>query len=413
MTESRFTYAVVASELHDAAVVDSITAGHRALLEETGGHRGGPDDIANAPFLILVATGGTERRILHLLEERSRVAREPALLVAHPLHNSLPACLETLARIRQDGGTGRILYLPDPSSEQDRATVSDAIVDVTAVHRFRQARIGLVGGASDWLVASSPSPAAVRQAWGPTVVTIPTEEVLAGYGSAPEVDTERLTTDITSVTGVSTVTVSEIRKAARLEPALHKVVYDRTLDAVAVRCFDLLSEPGTSGCVALAALNDERIVAGCEGDLNSTLAMMWVRYLYDTSSWIANPARLDPATDTVTLAHCTIAPSLVTEVELTTHFESGIGVGIRGHLPEADVTLIRIGGSRLERLWLAEGHITHNGHSEHLCRTQVDVSLPPGTVEDILERPLGNHVVLMPGHHARRLRRWWNMAVNR
>ncbi len=411
MTESRFTYAVVASELHDAEVVDTITSAHRGLLEEAGGHRGGPGDIANAPFLILAATGGTERRILDLLRERSRVTAEPALLVAHPRHNSLPSCLEALARIRQDGGTGRILYLADPASPADRATLTDAVVDVTAVHRFRQARIGLVGGASDWLVASSPSPTSVRDAWGPTVVMIPTSEVLTDYGSATEVDTERLTTDITSVTGVSSVSVAEIRKAARLEPALHQVVYDHTLDAVAVRCFDLLGEPGTSGCVALAALNDERIVAGCEGDLNSTLAMMWVRFLFDTSSWIANPARVDPDADTVTLAHCTIAPSLVTGVELTTHFESGIGVGIRGHLPETDVTLIRIGGADLDQLWLAEGHITHNGRSDHLCRTQVDVHLPPGTVEEILERPLGNHVVLAVGHHARRLHRWWDMAV--
>ena len=411
MTEFRFTYTVVASELHDAGVVDSITSAHRRLLDESGGHRGGPDDAANAPFVVLVATGGTERRILELLAARSTVTTEPALLVAHPRHNSLPACLEALARIRQEGGAGRILYLPDPASTTDRATLAEAVADVTAVHRFRQARIGLVGGASDWLVASTPTAATVRRTWGPTVVTIPTGDVLADYGTAPEVDTERLTTDITSVTGVSTVPVAEIRRAARLEPALHKVVYDRGLDAVAVRCFDLLTEPGTSGCVALAALNDERIVAGCEGDLNSTLAMMWVRFLFDTASWIANPAQMDPATDTVTLAHCTIAPSLVTGVELTTHFESGIGVGIRGHLPEVDVTLIRIGGTELDRLWLAEGHIIHNGRSEHLCRTQVDVRLPPGTLEEMLERPLGNHVVLVPGHHARRLRRWWQMAI--
>ena len=30
------------------------------------------------------------------------------------------------------------------------------------------------------------------------------------------------------------------------------------------------------------------------------------------------------------LAHCTVAPSMFDDVELHTHFESGLGIGIRG-----------------------------------------------------------------------------------
>jgi hypothetical protein len=39
------------------------------------------------------------------------------------------------------------------------------------------------------------------------------------------------------------------------------------------------------------------------------------------------------------------------------------------------------------------------------------VSLSPGAVRDLLERPLGNHLVLASGHHGDRLRRWWSLAV--
>jgi hypothetical protein len=34
-----------------------------------------------------------------------------------------------------------------------------------------------------------------------------------------------------------------------------------------------------------------------------------------------------------------------------------------------------------------------------------------GDVADLLTRPLGNHLVLAAGHHERRLRAWWHLAV--
>ena len=43
------------------------------------------------------------------------------------------------------------------------------------------------------------------------------------------------------------------------------------LDAVAVRCFDLVTARGTTGCLALSALNDAGRVAACEGDLASAV----------------------------------------------------------------------------------------------------------------------------------------------
>jgi hypothetical protein len=44
---------------------------------------------------------------------------------------------------------------------------------------------------------------------------------------------------------------------------------------------------------------------------------------------------------------------------------------------------------------------------ENLCRTQVEIRLTNGgTVADLLRAPLGNHLVLVLGHHLDRLRRW-------
>lgn len=101
----------------------------------------------------------------------------------------------------------------------------------------------------------------------------------------------------------------------------------------------------------------------------------------------------------------------MTRWELRSHFESGLGVAIAGELEAGPVTLLRLGGRRLEELLLAEGEAAPIPRREDLCRTQVDVRLAPGVVDDLLARPLGNHLLLVPGHHAGRLRAFRDWAI--
>lgn len=126
---------------------------------------------------------------------------------------------------------------------------------------------------------------------------------------------------------------------------------------------------------------------------------------------MANPAHVDVSGALLRLAHCTVAPSLSTRYRLLSHFESGLGVGIQGDLAYDEVTLVRIGGADLRRLWLAEGRAVPSRPRADLCRTQLEVRVDRGSVEDLLVDPLGNHVLAVAGRHADRLRRWWHGFV--
>ncbi len=414
MSASRFGYSVVASTLHDARAVASLTAPVRALLDDLGGtaDNESPTVSTSGPHLFVVATGGTERLLLDAIAER-RVSHpaEPTVLVAHRAHNSLPASLETLAAIQQSGGRGRIISLSD-RDETDRAILDEAIGDLEAVAAMRTARLGVVGGPSSWLVASSPDPDVVRRRWGPEVVTVEPTRMIE-LTRTPVTCTGALAERFTKVADPvrSTVDRRAIDDAMGVRSALLDVLDNDSLDAVTVRCFDLLGDPGTSGCLALASLNDDGIVAGCEGDVPSALAMLWVRHLLDQPTWMANPASLDADRNEIVLAHCTVAPSMVESFALDTHFESGIGVGISGQFALQPVTLIRLGGVDLDQCWIAEGDIVSTGDDTDLCRTQVTIALSSGNVGDLLTHPLGNHLVLAAGHHERRLRGWWNLAI--
>ena len=399
------------SSFLDEDAFTAITGDYIRALEAMGGERWAANPIPEnkSQLVLLVATGGTEEVILEVWAERQRsAAGEPLFLIAHPGNNSLPSALEVLARLQQDGAQGRIFYLNGPDDATGLREIADALHDIEVRREMQRARIGLVGPPSDWLVASSPDPATVRDAWGPTVVPVEMEEVVKTRESISNADLEpHVDAFVAGAAEVCEPTSSELGEVARVYLALKKVVATSKLDALTVRCFDFVQHQQTTGCFALAQLTEEGVVAGCEGDLVSTVGLLWVQKLLGVTPWMANPAQLDSANNTLWLAHCTVPRTLVESYRLRSHFESGMGVGIQGILPTGPVTVLRIGGKKMNRLWLAEGEILRTGKAENLCRTQVEIHLADGgTVDDLLRAPLGNHLVLVFGHHLRRLRGW-------
>jgi L-fucose isomerase-like protein len=147
------------------------------------------------------------------------------------------------------------------------------------------------------------------------------------------------------VDGAATIDepATAIAAAARVHPVLANLVGKHRLDALTVRCFDLVTDLRTSGCLALAELNDAGITAGCEGDLPSTVAMIWTRLLLGEVPWMANPVQIHPDEDVLVLAHCTVARSLTSSYRIRSHFESGHGAAIDGALEPGPVTLGRKG----------------------------------------------------------------------
>jgi L-fucose isomerase-like protein len=400
------------NSLIDETAFTAITGDYVRALEALGGEVWDVDtraDDTNQLF-IFVATGGTEQVVLDVWAKRQRkVSDEPLFLIAHPGNNSLPATLEVLARLQQNGARGRIFYLEAPDDVRGLQDITNAVLDERVRRNLLKARIGLIGKPSDWLVASSPDPSTIKEAWGPEVVPIEMGEVVEILESFSDADLEpHVSPFAAGAEKVVEPNLTELFDVARVYLALKQIVADHALDALSVRCFDFVQHRKTTGCFALAQLSDDGLIAGCEGDVVSTVGLLWAHELLGVTPWMANPAQLDPDNNTLVLAHCTVPRTLVESYRLRSHFESGLGVGIQGTLPAGPITLLRIGGKLMDQLWLAEGEILRSGNSENLCRTQVEIRLiRGGTISDLLRRPLGNHLGLVFGHHLDRLRTWW------
>jgi L-fucose isomerase-like protein len=127
--------------------------------------------------------------------------------------------------------------------------------------------------------------------------------------------------------------------------------------------------------------------------------------------WMANPSRIDLDRGILSLAHCTVPRRVSGSYRLRSHFESGLGVGIQGTMPTGPVTLVRIGGARMQRLRAIEGDLICNTEHPDLCRTQVEIEVGRDLLQDLLAQPLGNHLVVVSGHHAATLRRWHEAMI--
>ena len=89
---------------------------------------------------------------------------------------------------------------------------------------------------------------------------------------------------------------------------------------------------------------------------------------------------------------------MVERYEYDTHFESGIGVGIRGYMKEGPVTIFKMAGD-LSRYFVAEGALVRNQAKPDLCRTQQVIQLSDKSqTAYFMKNPIGNHHIIMPGH---------------
>ncbi len=393
--------------------------------------------------VILVLTGGVEGDILRR-GPRGAAGRALAL-VAHPEANSLPAALEASAALGQRGHKVCLILAESLGGTGHADQLANHLAVQRAAGVMANARLGLVGGPSDWLVASSPTAEVVRETWGPTVVPIEMGRLLALFeeektsgqgasGGKPSL-LEEARALVAQAREVREPSVETVAGAIAVYRALRRLVEEEHLSAVTVKCFDLLGVIHNTGCYALARLNDEGIVAGCEGDVPATLTMMLLSALAGGLSGIdgtagevgargvafmANPAWIKAGASTggngsggteITLAHCTVPFSLTKGFTIRSHFESGIGVGFAGEWPEGPVTIARIGGQRLDQLLALEGEVVENTRSERLCRTQLRIRLDDSDAAEPLLHPLGNHLAVIPGRLAAEIREFWSSFV--
>ena len=353
------------------------------------------------PDAFMIATSGVEnlfKRIWSAIDVETMCGpshQKTVTMIADGRNNSLAASLEILTYLGNIGVEGKILHGTNDE-------IMSAVVE-TYGRTSLQGRIGLFGQPSDWLIASGVDRDYLRQQYGIETVDIDLQRLIDGIKVVPQTEAEEVAqTMVKCAKAVKEPSDIDMLEAAKAYLAIKRICQEERLDAMTIRCFDIVKACGTTSCLALALLNDEGIVAGCEGDMQTLMSMYLAKRLCGEVAFMANPSQLTDKTSM--LAHCTIPLTMCNETVVRSHFESGIGVAIQGVLPLADYTLFKWGGPKLGRYFVTEAQAIEAPYSNHFCRTQItlDVNLKPY----LLQHSIGNHHVIIRGTHADAIRRF-------
>lgn len=342
--------------------------------------------------IIFIASGGVEKLVVQCFESLPR----PTIILADGMQNSLAAALEISSWLRNRGMKNETLH-GDFTNIVKRILVLYA--NFKAQRSLEGLRIGVIGTPSSWLIASNVDYLLAKRRWGVEYSDIPLEQIYDAYDQITDNEVGASCAAVASqALACREGTPEEMIKAMRLYRAIKRICKEENLSAVTLSCFKLIERTGTTGCLALAMLNDDGIIAGCEGDLQSVFTLLVSKIITGKAGFMANPSMINTRNNEVILAHCTIGLRQTERYIIRNHFETESGIGIQGLLPTGDVTIVKCGGECLDEYYLSSGTLMENTNYINMCRTQVRIKMNTPT-DYFLKNPLGNHHILLQGNY--------------
>jgi len=387
------------SEVHNEEYINSTLQGFLADIEEKLG--GKFENINLEDFnkdkdyfsLIFIKSGGVEGKFKQIFTQIDG----PYLLLSSDLHNSLAASLEIASFLKQKRKRVEIIH-------GDSDYIARRIKELSKIFkvkgRLASTKLGVVGKPSDWLIASDVDYLKVKETLGISLIDIEMDELVKEIDRGHHFAYPKLN-DIKNKGFDS----KSIEGALKIYNGFKAIVNKYKLDGITVRCFDLLEIYKNTGCLGLSLLNDEGIMAGCEGDIPALISMVILYYLTDEPVFMANPASINIDKNEIILAHCTLPLNMPDEFYLKTHFESGLGVGIKGVIEEGEATIFKLSRDGKE-YFVSGGEIIENLNSENLCRTQIRLRINED-VKYFLQNSLGNHHLICKGDYSEIVREFF------
>lgn len=332
--------------------------------------------------IILVESGGSENEFL----KNIKYFKEPFYFLTYQSNNSFAASLEILTYLNREHKKGEILH----GSNEYLANRIRILMNES----LHPDRLGIIGTPSDWLISCNVDKEKCKKVFNIDLVEISTKEL--------EEEIKRHNEDLDPSMFKAEYNYEELKKAYHIYLAILNIVNKYNLKGFTIRCFDLLKSIKSTACLAVALFNDEGIVASCEGDVPALISMFIARKVLRKPTFMANPSILSVSRSELTLAHCTIPLKMCESYKFDTHFESNIGVGIKGELPLGKCNLFRIGPD-LDKFVILDGEIIENLNKPNLCRTQVIVKVNDD-ITYFLKHPLGNHHLIIEGDNKEKLK---------
>lgn len=206
-------------------------------------------------------------------------------------------------------------------------------------------------------------------------------------------------------------TEMDIIDAAKTYYVLKRIIATEHTDALMMDCLPGLRKPHKHcpPCMGFMSLRDEGYPIGCQSDLNATLTLMLVQYLFNKPGFQQNPS-MSTEKNLYFGAHCT-SPSKIKGSDsasqpyiLMSHAEAGWGCVPRVLWPvDEEVTMAQYVSGDAPHMHIYSGNVISCPSLPRTggCRTNLLMSI--NEVENVCDVK-GNHQIIFIGNHSKQLR---------
>lgn len=347
--------------------------------------------------IVLIESGGSEEKFAQIFPSLTK----PLIIINTNKYNSLAASMEIGTYCHQQGVEPYVFY----GDVNELARIIKRISDVLSIKdELIDLNLGVIGKPSSWLIASNMEYSLIKEKLGINMIDIDYDEFISEINKKEYIPPKQYDDLILKIKDRK----DDLEKALHIYGALKRLIFKYNLKGLTIRCFELLKTHKSTACLALSLLNSEGLIATCEGDVPSLISMTLIEKITGFSSFQANPSTIDIEKEEVMFSHCTLPLNMTSDYELDTHFESNLGVAIKGELEKGNVTILKIAND-FSRYLCLEGTIIENLSFEGFCRTQILVKLDPQQMIAFATSQVGNHMIISYGRNYNKIAAFFAM----
>lgn len=220
-------------------------------------------------------------------------------------------------------------------------------------------RIGLIGYHADGFYNVGVDELHLYHELGVLADHYELKEFFGGEASEEEIKAER--ENLLKIFDVSKLNDYQVNQVARLIAVASKFMKEKSLDAVAIRCWpEFARNYGVSPCAMMSVLQSRGMLLGCEGDIEAALSMVAVKAAGEKTPFMADLSQVNYAENYALLWHDGVAPCNlwdgVCNRSLETYFAGGKGVTADFVLKSGKMSILRIDTARGKtRVFYEEG----------------------------------------------------------
>ncbi len=363
-----------------------------AMLKQEAGHRHYDGYLI---YLTALWTGVAEAYV--------RLLRP--VVVSDDLYAGSGGLLKVHSLIKQE-------HLPAVSvASSDFGDTVEAVRLFDVMRRMREARILVVADGETW-GADSQTTLRTAQIFGTQVVQMSSAQLQAYYDVVDN-DEARTWRDrwVEEALQVVEPDHAEILKSARMYLAMRRAMTDYQADAVTVDCLGLFygGRLAAYPCLGFFQLNNDGSTGVCEGDIDSTLTQLLIRFLAHRPAYVSDPV-IDLASNQIVYAHC-VATNRVFGPDgpanayiIRSHAEDGKGASVQSLMPLGQpITTAKV-SVKNQAFAIHSGRTVANVNDEKACRTKLAAEVEAQRILDAYHSELfGWHRVTCYGDHRQQL----------